>query len=282
MSATEVNESNIKERITELDGLPVFPATATQILNETRKGDVDVAKVTQLVEFEPAIGAKVLQLANSPLYGTNRPITTIGHAIVMLGFRAVSQLAISIATKDVFNEGDPRTAKFREKIFQQSLACATHARAIANQMELADPDEAFLSGVMQDIGKLVLLASAPQEYSELMLEIPNGYSAEQERNWIGIDHTEIGQKCGKKWGLPPTISQAIFDHHSSVGNLQLPLSQGVAAANYFSRIWHIGFAENESVDVDPEIENAFETFQNPELKSQCEEQFAAVCEICLG
>ena len=282
MDATQINESGIKDRITELDGLPVFPATATQILNETRKDDVDVSKVTQLVEYEPAIGAKVLQLANSPLYGTNRPITTIGHAVVMLGFRAVSQLAVSIATKEVFSDGDPATSQLRDKIFQQSLSCATHARAIAYELEIADPDEAFLTGVMQDIGKLVLLASAPKEYSEMMLAIPNGCSADAEQSWIGTDHTQIGQRCGKKWGLPPSINQAIGDHHTSVSDLQLPLSQGIVAANYFSRIWHIGFSENESIEADPAIEEAFETIQKPELKSQCEEQFAAVCEICMA
>ena len=282
IDGTEPPHSNdqLAAILASLDSFPPFPATATQILTQCEKPDVDVQTVVKLIECEPMIGAKVIMLANSPLYGATRPISTISHSIVILGFRSVAQMAVAIAAGEVFGQGDPKLAEIRRKTYMHSLACATSARMISHKLALANPDEAFLSGVMHDIGKLVFLEAIPEQYCEILRDAQDGRTTHLEQTKFGIDHASLGKACGAKWGLPAQISLAINDHHLPIEEIEQDLSQVVVAANYFARQWQIGFDESEIGPVSAEIEHLF----NPEILSdmqfECQEQFAAVLEIC--
>ena len=270
----------IREKIQRLENLPPFPAIATQILLQSQKPDVEVPRVVQLIECEPAISAKVLMMANSPLYGATRPISTIGHAIVLLGFRTVTQMAIAIATEDVFSHGSPELAGQRNRIFRQSLASATIARAICSLVQGVNPDEAFLCGVMQDIGKLVFFEVVPSKYCEILEQFPSGDTAKVENELFGIDHAAVGKICGAKWGLPSPINAAIQEHHRLIGETEHELSQAIIAANYFGRQWQIGFDPNEMVETCDDIEQICGSEDAASLREVCAEQFAAVSEIC--
>ena len=277
---TLLSVDEIKNRIQSLESLPPFPAMATQILMQCKKPDVEVQTVVKLIECEPAIGAKVLMVANSPLYGTSRPILTIGHAIVVLGFRSVAQMAIAMAMEEVFSQGVAELSEHRNRVFAQSLACATTARTISVRSRKANPDEAFLCGVMQDIGKLVFFDVVPSQYCDLLQQIPNGETVELEQESFGVDHPGVGKSCGAKWGLPTQINSAINDHHRMIGQIDHELSQTVIAANYFGRRWQIGFDANEVAEENEAIEQIFSSLDLNNLRDECADQFAAVREIC--
>ena len=272
--------TDVKERIKALDDLRPFPATAAQILSECQNGDADVRTITQLIECDPALASKVLSIANSPLYGSPRPISTVSHAIVVIGFRAVSQLALSIAAGEVFSEGNPQVLNHLKKTFTQSLACASMARLLARETAKANPDEAFLCGVMHDVGKLVFFDAVPEEYSQLLQQFPNGEMTTVEQQRFGSDHAGIGKKCGAQWGLPPQINLAIQNHHLPFQELTHDLSRVILAANYFSRQWEVGFEAAEFLPTCEALEQEFADLNVDEIKPEAEELFDAVKEVC--
>jgi HD-like signal output (HDOD) protein len=268
--------------IKQLDQLPIFPASASAIMHECNKKKAEVKRIIQLIESEPAVGPRILSLVNSPVYGVSRPITSIGQAVVLLGLKSVAQTAIATAAKAVFGEGTPEMAAHREKAFVQSLACATLARILASQSRIANPDEAFLCGVMHDVGKLVFFKAVPEIYVEILDSDPTGHTVDEEVLRIGISHTEVGKNCGVCWGLPPAINDVIAGHHASIAACPSALAQTVIAANHFARQWQIGFDETESTDANPLIEEAFTGLELVEIEAQFRDQFAAVEEIYLA
>jgi HD-like signal output (HDOD) protein len=269
-------------RINRLDQLPVFPASASAVMNECNNSDAKVKRIIELIECDPAICTKVLSMANSPLYGSSRPVGSVGQAVVLLGMKSVSQLAVSVAANSVFSEGDASLECHRKKAFAQSLSCATLARLIARQTRVANPDEAFLSGVVHDVGKLVFFKIVPEVYSQILENDPSGQTIDAELQLIGVGHAEVGKNCGVRWGLPLPINEVIADHHSPIGETQNTLSQTVISANYFARQWQVGFGETETSQADENIEHAFSSHDLASLQDEFRDQYAAVEEIYLA
>ena len=281
MSGTETIQVDVKDRILSCANLPALPNVAVNVLERLKNESTSPSEITELIECEPAICTRVLSLANSPLYGLSRPVSTLSHAIVLLGIPAVCQLAVSISTKEVFCSGSGRVLKKRKKIYEQSLACATNARILANQFDLPSPDETFLSAMMQNIGQLVFLAELGDSYCDFLDSCPSGETTEEETNWIGIGHDSLGEACGRRWGLPVAINQAIVEHHSPYSETMQPIAKTLLAANYFSRSWHIAFDSDEELVQSELIESQFESSQLCEVEAMCKESFDAVKAICI-
>ncbi len=260
--------------------LPPFPAAASQLVAELNQPDVQVARIIQLIECEPIVGSQVIRLANSPIYGTSRPITTIGHAIVVLGFKSVAQLALTVATADIFQTAGSTCADARRRTYCQSLAVATLARALARIHYRANPDEAFLAGVMHDIGKVILLDAAGDLYGE-MISRHAGDTTPRENETFGTTHPLLGAACGREWGLPHCIALAIKHHHTPLVEVSEPLSKTIIAANYYARLWQIGFEANDAVDLKEDDEADIPAVEDASIQPECMEQFAAIAEICL-
>lgn len=280
-NSTSTNSDELEERINSLEGIPPFPATASQILMECQKPEVQVGVVSKLVECEPAVSSKIIQLANSPLYGANRPIVSVNHAIVLLGFRTVTQMAIAISTGTLFEQGgESEVARHRKETFRQSLACAAAARLLAMEFDAANSDEAFLCGVMQDVGKLVLFDATPDRYCELLDGSDSNDTTLMEQSAFGIDHAEIGRKCGSKWGFPAEINRAIGNHHRPINDTNCDLSKALIAANYFCRRWSLAGDSSIEQPENDDIEEAFSASTIASIKDECPEQFEAIIEIC--
>lgn len=270
---------SLKQKILSLDGLPPFPSAASQILSECQKSDVDVRAVAQLVECDAAICSKVIQLANSPLYGTSRPISTISQAIVLLGFKTVSQLAVSIAAGALFENDDEKTAHYHKQTFRQSIACAITSKMFAGLLNVPNPAEAFLCGILHDVGKLAFFDVSPNLYCDILENSASDNTTQDEQAEFGVDHTVIGKKCGIKWGFPTPINRAIERHHNSFSESTHELSKSVIAGNYFSRSWELA-TENKHGIQDNEILDAFSDNHLETMREKCQEQFEIVIDIC--
>ncbi|MCA9137564.1 MAG: HDOD domain-containing protein [Planctomycetales bacterium] len=260
--------------------IPHFSATASQLVDTLNKDNANVPAVVQLIECEPTISSQVLRLANSPIYGASRVITTIGHAIVVLGFRCVAQQAIAAASGALFKADDAACNEHRLETYVQSLAVATTARLVAKQTKISNPDEAFLCGVVHDVGKLILFQHAGEEYAGMLNEAPHEKSLAPEIEAYGITHASLGRQCGVAWSLPTHMCATIADHHLSLKEAADPLSKTLICAAYLAKKWQVGFDEQAFTE-DADLENELCNFQDPELAAQCREQFQAIREICL-
>ncbi|MFN3191419.1 MAG: HDOD domain-containing protein [Aureliella sp.] len=280
MQAETINGDASKHQL-EFD-LPPFPTTASKLVSELNSPEADVPTVVQLIECEPKVASKVIQLANSPMYGASRPITTIGHGIVLLGFRSVSQLALSLVAGDLFDHPDERCRERLKRTYAKSLAVAIVSRLAAQQLPGANPDEAFLCGVMHDIGKIVFCTSGNDEYLEQCEQLTETQLLRQEEIVFNATHTDIGAQCGRAWGLPQPITTAISDHHTEFESAEDPLTKSIVAGNYFAEKWGLAGEPNESFETSESIENELPSFLEPEFIESCQEQYSEIAKICLG
>ncbi|MEM6365369.1 MAG: HDOD domain-containing protein [Planctomycetota bacterium] len=260
--------------------VPRFSATASQLVDELNGASPTVPIVVQLIECEPTISSLILRLANSPIYGATRAITSIAHAIVVLGFRSVAQQAIATATGALFTDPHAPCFDARQQTYIESLGVAAAARFIARATNACSPDEAFLCGVIHDVGKLILLQHAGDEYAALLAGHPQGVPLEKEIELFGISHADLGRECCVVWSLPTQLGNAVAEHHGLISEVTDPLSRTLILATYLARKWQLGFIENSLVENEV-LETELSAFQNDAMFNQCREQFKMIREICL-
>ncbi|MFK7817379.1 MAG: HDOD domain-containing protein [Planctomycetaceae bacterium] len=265
--------------VDDIEELRPFPAAARQVMEVCERDDVDARQVAEIISHAPTLSLKILRVANSPLYGFSGEIRSVDHAAVVLGLRKVKELAVSSAVGEVFGGGHTGTSRIRNKLWRHSLACGCFARVLSKLEGSVAPDEAFMAGLVHDVGKLVLFDHQPMEYATV---IGHGLQSnvEKEIQKFGLDHAEIGRRCGENWGLPFEIHEAICFHHRPADAIDCePLARVVSAANLLTRIWLTEKLNNDQ-DLGPVME-ALNADVNPDdiadaRESSIEELDAAI------
>ena len=224
----------------ELVQLRPLPAIALRIMKSCRDQQANVRELVQLVECDATISSRILSVVNSSLYGFSRDISSINQAVVVLGFKSLSELAVTVASEKVFADGEVAVQP-RLQLYEHSLACAALARLLSGQPGLeADSGSAFLAGMLHDVGKLILFDIAPNSYSQLQSNRSQSCTVELEQQAFGIGHTSLGAKFAEAWDLPPQINTAITDHHQPINESSHALLRITSLANELAKIWGIG------------------------------------------
>ncbi|MDA1013435.1 MAG: HDOD domain-containing protein [Planctomycetota bacterium] len=272
----------------ELDGIPEirpFPATASRLMAACQNPKSNCKQVAQIIECDPGLSVRLLRMTNSAMYGLRNEVMTVEHAVVVLGMRAVRDLAMSIAAAHLFADGDS-AYEARQNLWHHSLGCATVARLLAKHVASVSADEAFLAGVFHDVGKLVFLDTIPDRYTK----VTSGHSIQRivdaEQNEFGITHQQLGMECGEGWGLSFEISEAIgFHHRPDEATEAQDLVSLTHLANGLSRSWGIG-GEANPLDSDADaLHNCRFSLKDEWLDDVREQSIAAFQEsldICSG
>ena len=223
-----------------IDDLPEpqpFPQAAQQIMAACESPDVDANQLTSIIQLDPAVSIRLLRAANSSMYGFSGEIRSINHAIVALGLRSVKELAISFAAAALFESGNNVNARMR--LWQHSLAVGCIASAIAPFANVK-ASEAFLAGVVHDVGKLMLFDVLDGDYFELTAGSCSDTIISIENERFGVNHQELGGRCAEQWGLPLEINSAIENHHEpEAADFSPELAAVVCVANSYSQIWKL-------------------------------------------
>lgn len=201
----------------------------------------DVRDLVSIVETDPGFAAKLMQVANSSMYGMSGRVRSIQQSVVILGFRKLHDITVTLAATEVFSQGDA-CQEAREQLWSHSLACAVTAQQLAKRLNLP-ADEAFLSGILHDVGKLVMLDMAADEYSNVTREFNrlDRYETltDLETATFGRDHQELGMLCADEWGLPFTVSSVIGYHHHPADSPDDPaLSELMRLSNQLVECWN--------------------------------------------
>jgi len=218
--------------------LSSLPQTLAEVLRILKDDDASTKDLAEVLSKDPALTAKVLRVVNSPYYGAGREITTLPQAVMTLGMRAVSALALSTSIYDL--SGKWQVTVDRQRFWRHSLEVAMAARMIARESGYAYPDEAFICGLLHDIGILILEKSFPEKFQRIWKQAEAGESIAdlEERIW-GTNHARVGQFLLEQWGVPALICEAVGHHHSDIltqsNDPELRPSQIVALANVISR-----------------------------------------------
>lgn len=202
----------IQDLVTNTHELPTLPVIVSQILKSLNDPHSAVKDIVEIVNKDQSITTKILKLVNSAYYGFPRRITTMSHAISILGFDAVKGLILGISVVDIFKIKDFNLTDF----WKHSIATATLAKYIAKSINYPRVDEAFIVGLIHDIGKLFLMLKLPEEYKLVIDLIKTKFisSIEAESNILKIiNHAKTGKMLAEYWNLPQIYVDSISHHH---------------------------------------------------------------------
>jgi diguanylate cyclase (GGDEF)-like protein len=205
---------HIEEIIKGTEKLPTLPGIAMKILETIRKDDVSLKEIGDLLSTDPSLSAEVLKIVNSSFYGFPTKITSVHHAINLLGSNAVKNLALSFSLVKVFKNA-PATAFDYPQFWKDSLIQALAAKLMAAKIVPYAAEDAFFLGLLSDIGILTLNQCLPEQYAVIQRDqVTSGcrdYEAEDQV--LGFNHMEVGAYLVETWGLPQHFSIPIRYHH---------------------------------------------------------------------
>jgi HD-like signal output (HDOD) protein len=234
----------------QLDSLPALPKSYWSLMKAANDPTTNVAALARIIESDPAMGVKVLQLVNSAYFGLRRRVTSIAQAVSFLGLELLKGLVLSA---HVFSALDASTVGgFRAEQFQRySFRVARLAKSFAGTGEVAD--EAFTAGILHDVGQLALAVKQPDRFSMLLAQcVETGRpQLELEEEFFGVGHPEIGAALLAAWGIPFSIVECVAWHHrpSAAGGGDMHVLASVHAASALAGIVTCGDPES-SLDVE--------------------------------
>ena len=198
----------------KMDRLPTLPGIAVRILEAVQKEDPDLQEIGKIISTDPPLSAEVLKIVNSAFYGLPSKVTTVFHAINLLGINTVKNLALSFSLVKKFPIQS--SVSFDYPVFwKDSLVGALAAKLLAEKIIPQYSEDAFFLGLLHNIGILALIQCMPKQYSLVLSEMENSgldYH-EAEDQILGFTHMAAGQYLVEIWGLPDIFQTAIGSHH---------------------------------------------------------------------
>jgi len=208
-----LHDENLRTIVGRIQRLPAVPAVYARLRAVMAQPDVSVQKIAAIIHEDPAIAAKVLQVANSAFFRLSRRVTRIDQAVGHLGFNAVRTLVLSAEVFSVWRRDTAPPGLEPERLQQRAQRVAGAARVLSAGMPIAD--DALLAGLFHNIGYWVLLQECPDELrrAHALARVESIPMHLAERKLIGTSHAEVGAYMLGLWGLPHAVVEAIAYQH---------------------------------------------------------------------
>jgi putative nucleotidyltransferase with HDIG domain len=234
-----LQNETLKSLASRMDRLPSVPSLYVRMVETLQNPDADLAEVAELITQDLGMSAKILKLVNSAFFGLHRQVANPGEAVSYIGLDTLKSLVLAVGAFSQYE--DSHLGSFNiTGLWTHSMETAATAKAIAAH-EDSEPkvrEESFISGLLHDVGKLVLAANFPDQYREaidLAQKEKSGIGL-AEQTVFGADHARLGGYLLGLWGLPTPVVEAIASHHEpsrSLGRIFSPLTT-VHVANVLS------------------------------------------------
>lgn len=201
-------------KIRACNTLPSLPTIAMEVLELAQKEEVDLQEIASTITRDPALAGKILKTVNSSFYSRTHAVSTVSHALVVMGLQSVKTLVLGFSL--VSNLSSDRSKGFNHLLYwRRSIYSATAARIICERCNFVQLEEAFLAALLKDIGMLVLDRVLGEEYGQVLKAITEHESlAEVERAGLGLTHADAGNVLASSWKLPELYTIPILHHHS--------------------------------------------------------------------
>jgi putative nucleotidyltransferase with HDIG domain len=205
---------NRDQVVAHLKQLPSLPSVVSELLASFADEDVDIGKIARQIALDQGLTARVLRVANSSFYGLQRKVGTINDAVAMLGFRAVRSMVLAVGVNGAFRTD--QCPRFDGPTYlRRCVAVGLGAGALA-KVTGHNPELAFTAGILHDIGELVLACNFASEYAEVLAyrQKHDCFLVVAERDLLGMDHSEVGGLLAEAWHFPPSLHEAVTEHHA--------------------------------------------------------------------
>ncbi len=229
------------------ENLPPLPGSVFRILELMRDDNVTTAALAGAVGNDPLLAARLLRLANSSYYSQQNDITTLAKAIDTIGMKALYDAIMLGVAANTFSKEINSAAGMA--IWEHSLAVALVARELTVVSKMRGGENAFICGLLHDIGKFILLKSDSDGYKMLSERKDTDEMLMSEDEYYGINHAEIGALLVKRWNLPDAIADVILYHHQPVKTPQaIFMAHVINVADDIARVSGYGACAESRVD----------------------------------
>jgi putative nucleotidyltransferase with HDIG domain len=241
---------NLNLLVANVKDLPPLPEIVMRAMEMTLDPDVSIRDLQLLISKDQALSAKILKIVNSAMYSLSREVSTVSHAVAVLGLRTVSSVIMAASIEGVFSRAKDLGAKL---LSDHSWGAALAAKAIARSVRYENLEEALVCGLMHDIGKPVIMMNFQARYNQIVSEIykGNGNFHQSELLTFGFSHAHVGALLARKWNFPPQLAEAVGYHHNPLSAPSHPkLACIINLANLFMISMGIGLEKDESLDLE--------------------------------
>lgn len=201
-----------KELILKACDIPVVPMVAFKVMNLIDTPNSTLEDLQRAIMADQAMATRILKIANSAFYGVSRDIDTVSQALTIIGFNTVKYVVLAASTREVYKG----FGIFEQKQWEHSLAVSISAGLIAGEVTFLKREEAVVTGLLHDVGKVIMNNSQPEKYSivsQMVYERREPY-ASIEKEIFEFDHAEVGSLMAEKWGFPQVLCNVIRKHHA--------------------------------------------------------------------
>lgn len=222
--------------------LILLPEVFTRVSRMVDDPRCSGSAIAEVIGRDPVLASRLLRLANSPFYGFSSRVGTLSRAVTVIGGRGLRDLILASSFCDLFSRLGKGILD-HEDFWQHSLFCGLAARLLGLRCGISETESLFVSGLMHDIGQLVLVDKVPEMARETQLRARDtGVPLYMlERSVIGCDHAEVGGELLRQWLLPATIYDAVACHHDPLRAEHAPLSAAIVhVADLIAHQFHPG------------------------------------------
>ncbi|OGK03183.1 MAG: hypothetical protein A2350_13915 [Candidatus Raymondbacteria bacterium RifOxyB12_full_50_8] len=223
-----MNNATIVERLSEIERLPTLPVVIRELQALIVNPRSNMSQIAKAISRDQAIASRVIRLVNSAFYGLRTPVASIQQAIVILGLNTVKNITLGVSVVNSFGSSVAASIFDREQFWIHGFATALASKYLARGLKYPEPEDFFLTGLLHDIGILVLDQFFHDEFVQVLqcTVRQKALFHHIEKECLATDHCEIGSLLAEKWGLPKFVIDAIRYHHTpGMGMAQCPESR---------------------------------------------------------
>lgn len=252
-------ETVVQSAIQEISHIATLPEVTMKIIKLVEDPDSTAQDLNNVISNDPALGARILKVVNSAFYGLPGQIGSINRAIVLLGLNAVKNIAIAASLAKLFRGGKIAANFDARDLWSNAIASACATRLLAEKIGLGLPDEAFLSGLIHDIGIMVEIQARRSQFVEVLQKLdenPEMTLSQAETEVLGANHEQFGQGLCKLWKFPQNFQYVTGFHHRplELAEGQRTLAGLTHVADVLTKKLEIGFtAGTKETKVDPTL-----------------------------
>jgi putative nucleotidyltransferase with HDIG domain len=198
----------------DVEAFPGMPATAAKLLPLLEKPDSTAADIEGILKYDPGLTGNILKLTNSAYFGIPTRISSIKQAIVLLGWKRLLQVVMTICMSPLMKKTVPGYDLPGGELWRHSVAVSVAAEILVKAMKIRDADEVFTAALLHDVGKLVLGSFVKKDLEQIETMVTKGITFDVAESMVlGTNHAEVGGQILHKWSFPTDLVNAVQWHH---------------------------------------------------------------------
>ncbi len=238
---------DVKTLVRSVKSISSLPTVFIKVGELIEDPESSAVQVGQVIENDPALTSKLLQLANSAFYGFRGRIETVTRAVSIIGFKQLKDLVLAISVRSTFGEFEDNSMLTMKKFWEHCIASGIACRVLSVYQGNRACESAFVAGFLHDLGRLLLLERYPEKCLRIYeIAREEGRAPEEiEREVFGFTHADVGSELVRTWNLPASLAAAIAFHHCpSQANEHAKLASIVHVADVIVHSCEMGTSGN--------------------------------------